>query len=227
MKSLVKKILALGTAAVMLTALAGCDKESEEKGNMVGGSIDDNEVVYQEDMPYGSTLTKLTAESGKVDITIEYDHRFLTEEEAIKITQYNSAINNNDYELFEQVVHPAYLEYMIESAGALSAQHYLENVCEDLKSNVLAGDFKFTYILTSDCLDETADSSETSFSYVDAIIRQYDSEALTGKTITRKLVSFDILYSLDGDGGSHSMTTKTGDETKFYVYTIDGQIYIL
>lgn len=223
MRNFSKRILALVMAGCLAAGAAGC-KDKNEKPDIA----DSIGSLAEEDMPYGATVTQImSGDDSKVDISIDYDYRFISEEEAVLLSNYMYALNTKDAELMESIVYPAYLSYSVESAGSTDTASYLEVMYNNLANNIIGGVFTFDYILTSDCLDETADDSETGFSNMDSLLETITGEELSGRITSRKLVTLDVTYSVEGDNGSYALSYRTGNQSMLYIYTIDGQSYIV
>lgn len=224
--SVFKKILAGALAVGLMTAFVGCNKDQDHE-NLVGDTMGDDVNVNYEDMPYGSTVTKIQPSGNeKCRITCEYDHRFLEEEEIFKLCDYFYALSHVDTELMEATVHPDYLAYICTQGGYADTAGYFQAMYDNLKDNYIGEDFEFDYLIITDCLDETADDTETSFSGLDNIITTIFGEDILDKITSRKLVTVSTMYTLKESGVSHTTSDKTGEDSKLYLYEIDGQTYV-
>lgn len=228
MKVSYRKMFVSFLAAAALLNFSGCEKKST-----YSDPIDDVGSIAEDDLPYGSTIVQLKPEIDEnIKMSIEYDRRFVTEEEAVKISDYMFALNNADGELMETVVYPDYLEKIKSDNGLSSTTDYLNTMIENIKTQYTDNeDFTFNYILVNDCLDDTSSDTEDTFSILDDILDTYANskgkEPVSSKITSRKLVKIDTMYTLNESGGSYSLTNRTGADQQLYLYTIDGQLYIL
>lgn len=216
-----RKITAAAAAALMLIGTAGCKDENEQSD-----FADVYENVAQEDMPYGASIAQLKPELNEnLKLGIEYDNRYLTEDEAVKISDYVYALDKLDAELMNQTVYPGYLDQYAERAGASDLKGYLEMCRENIEDNYIYDEFEFTYISVNDCITEENDTDgEANFSSVDANL----SSTYGDLNITdRKMIKIDIMYSVASDNGSYSFSMRQGSDSIIYVYTIDGEPYII
>lgn len=225
MKNYTKKITAAVLGGLFLLNAAGCkDKEKEEyqdEADLIGS-------MAQEDMPYGATITQLKPSIDEnVKIAIEFDNRYLTVEEAYKLSDYVASLNDCDGALMEKTFYKPFLDSIVEQSGAADAEEYVTGVHNNIRDNYIGYEFKFDYVLTQDCLTEADDDSETGFSSVDASLDKLGDEKLSDKVTSRKCVTFDLEYQIDGSDDSYMMSTSTGTSSTLYIYTIDGEIYIL
>lgn len=94
-----KKWYLLIAAAMLCTALAGCgEKEGED--------------VAEADLPYGATMLTDT-ESGEVPIT--YDRRFISQDEAVALSGFFTALETRDEELLEEYTLDLYTDFVLEA----------------------------------------------------------------------------------------------------------------
>lgn len=213
----------------MSLACVSCSDEksgtsSTEGKTLVSDTIGEGINVNENEMPFGATMTDLMPDRDGVPISISYENRFMTEDEARKISDYISAVNSCDVELMKSTCYPSYLDYLVTEYENTDVQDYLDSRHSDIKSSYTGGEFDFNYILINSLMDENDDDSDTGFSILDAKILEQSPDA---EITSRKIVGIDILYTLEGDNGSYSLTTRTGSDMMLYIYTIDGQIYIL
>lgn len=221
MKHFTKKVCAVLTVGTLMACFTGCKEEKSKYSD----PADDISYLAQEDMAYGATITQLKPEIDEnISIAIEYDNRYLNEDEARKLSNYVAALNNCDSELMSQTFYKPFLDNICEQSGAADLDEYLKNMHDNLVNNYIGYDFDFDYVLTVDCLTEEDDDSETNFSAVDASL---DNTGDSDKITSRKLVTFDLEYSIDGSEDSYMLSTSTGTNSSLYIYTIDGEVYIL
>lgn len=216
-------------ACALMLACVSCSEESSgsssKEGNaLVSDNMGSDVNVAAEDMPFGATMTDLYVDSDGVPISISYENRFMTEDEARKISNYISAINSCDAELMQKTCYPSYLEYLVTQYENTDIQDYLDTRHQTIESAYTNGAFDFNYILINSLMDEEDDDSDTGFSQLDTKIHEKSPDA---EITDRKMVGIEVLYSLESEGGSYSLTNRTGSDMILYIYTIDGQIYIL
>lgn len=224
MKATIKKCCAALLAGGFLLNAVGCG----EKKNEYSDVIDDMGSIAEEDLPYGATIVQLSSSVDEnIKMTVEYDNRFLTKEEATKISDYIAALNDCDAELMEQTVYPDYLSYLIETSDTESVYDYLVKMHDNIRDTYIGGEYEFNYVLINSCLDETASSDETGFAQLESVLEGISDETVSDKVTSRKLVGVEILYALNDDSGSYSLTYRTGADSLLYIYNIDGQLYIL
>lgn len=219
MKNMIKRIMAAAVSGAIVFCAAGC----EDKNNSSGESAS---VVTEEEMPYGATVTKLLPSANEnVKVAVEYDNRFLTEEEAILVSDYIAALNNVDAELMEQTVYLPYLEDILAYNGISDTETYLSSMHDNIENSYAeGGEFEFDYVVIESCLDETSDESLTGFSTIDSAIKTLSGEDVA--ITLRKRVGLEILFTINGEG-SYSLKNRQGSSSSLYIYEIDGQLYII
>ncbi len=230
MKKLLRCFEAALLSAVTVLSLTGCKKDDASSVKDIADQVGD---VSEADLPYGSTITQLRpGQDEGVNIMTEYDHRFLTEEEAVKINDYVTALNTCDGALLDKTVHPVYLDYLKEQNDITDSTEYVTQLHDKLKTDYMQNkDFDLNYVLVNSCLDESADDVETNFSSLDTVLdscaAEQGKDAVSPKITSRKLVGIDIMFALEDDNSSYSLSYRSGKDQMLYIYTIDGQIYIL
>ena len=220
-----KKFIIL--ACAFMLACVSCSEENsdssgESRNMLVSDNADDGINFNEDEMPFGATMIDLSPD--EVPISISYEKRFMTADEAKKISDYISAINTCDAELIQKTSYPPYLEYLVEYYENTDVQDYLDTRHQIIANSYTNGEYDFNYILINSLKDENDDDSDTGFSQLDAKIYEKSPDA---EITSRKMVDIDILYSLENDNGSYSFSRRTGSDMTLYIYTIDGQIYIL
>ncbi|MDE5558288.1 MAG: hypothetical protein K2J32_11490 [Ruminococcus sp.] len=220
-----KKFIIL--ACAFMLACVSCSEESsgslgESKNMLVNDNAYDGLNANEDELPFGATMIDLYPD--EVPISISYEKRFMTADEAKKISDYISAINTCDAELIQKTSYQPYLEYLVEYYENTDIQDYLDTRHQIIVDSYTNGEYDFNYILINSLKDENYDDSDTGFSQLDAKIYEKSPDA---EITSRKMVEIDILYSLENDNGSYSFSRRTGSDMTLYIYTIDGQIYIL
>lgn len=222
-----KKFIILACAFVLACVSCSDDNSGssgKSKNMLVSDNIGKGINVTEDEMPFGATMTDLYSDKDGVPISISYDNRFMTADDAEKISDYISAINTCDAELMQKTCYPSYLEYLVEYYENTDVQNYLDTRHQIIVNSYINGEYDFNYILINSLKDENDDDSDTGFSQLDAKIHEKSPDA---EITSRKMVEIDILYSLENDNGSYSFSKRTGSDMTLYIYTIDGQIYIL
>lgn len=110
-----KKFIILACAFVLACVSCSDDNSGssgESKNMLVSDNIGKGINVTEDEMPFGATMTDLYSDKDGVPISISYDNRFMTADDAEKISDYISAINTCDAELMQKTCYPSYLEYL-------------------------------------------------------------------------------------------------------------------
>lgn len=225
MKNLKKFSVMILACAVAVCCFSCGDGESSSEAvgeALVSDNMGKDVNVSADEMPFGATMIDLYPDD--VPIAISYEKRFMTEDEAKKISDYISAINSVDTELMEKTCYKSYLDYLVVQYENTDVADYLQSRHDSIASDYTGGEFDFDYILINSMMTEEDDNDLTGFSILDKKILEKNPSA---KITSRKLVGVDILYTLDGDSGSYSLSARTGSDMTLYIYEIDGQIYIL
>lgn len=216
---------ALLTAVLTAASLWSCSGKTSGSSstaggaNMVGESPDDGVNVGQEELPYGATITKLASASGKAAIDVEYDNRFLTEEEAGMIADYLCGLAHRDTELFESTIYPAILQNSLSTMGMENTQELLEDRYKNYKKYI---EDDFDFILVT--VDDVTDGSEEGFQGCDEFIEKVTPGV---KAASKKELSVNCLFETAETGGTHYLSDVFGNNLTIYVYTIDGRPYVI
>lgn len=227
-------ILLGAVLAVSSAAFTGCNdkKDSEHEHAMVSDDLGDDVSVAEEDLPYGATMVQLTPElNDKVKMNVEYDRRFLCEDEAVLLANYFTALNDKDAELFKSLYYMNNADYLSKKQGAEDSLDLITKLDEQLEKDVIGSEFKFNYVLTDECVspaDENLDSSynfDNADFYLSSYAESEGVEDIKSKITSRKGIKLDVMY--DTDSGNYSLTNKLGSDTIIYIYQIDGQYYIV
>lgn len=216
------KAMAFIIAACMLTSVVGCKNKKDEHNNVAGDNIPDDFSMTEKDMPFGATITQLKPSNDEtVRIGIDYDNRFMTEAEARLVSDYVAALNTIDAELMEKTIYPDYLKYLIESSEAADTKDYLQQIHDDIEQKYTGEGMDMNYVVTTNLTDNSDPDTAAGFSQFETTF-----PGISEKTTSRKLVSFDIMYKLNGEG-SYSLSNRMGGDSMLYIYEIDGQLYII
>lgn len=222
-----KKFIIIACAVAM--ACCSCseskpDSSVADENVLVGDNVGKGINVDADDMSFGATMTDLYTDMDNVPISISYENRFMTEDEARKVSDYISALNTCDAELMRNTCYPSYLDSLVEQYGNTDVQDYLNTRHSTIADSYTHGEFNFDFIIINSLMDENDSDSDTGFSTLDAKIHEGSPDA---EITSRKMIGIDITYTLDGENGSYSFATRAGSDMILYIYTIDGQIYIL
>lgn len=212
-----KRIIASLLAVSCMASAAGCKDDHDHK--MVDtGDVSD---IAQEDMPYGSTMTHLkTTTDETLAMDIEYDNRFLTEEEARTVADSIKALNTCDTKLWEETLPGGYVYYLMSVTSSESVESFLGGRREAIEEAYTGKGFDFNYIMVNSCVGE----DENDFSDVDA---QLEKAGVKGEITSRKFIGIDMYYTLPDDTSSYSLKAKSGADYYLNVYTIDGEVYVM
>ncbi|MBQ8297957.1 MAG: hypothetical protein IJX77_09270, partial [Ruminococcus sp.] len=210
MKKFIRNTFALLLSGAMLVSAVGCSEDEtssyQDEADLVGN-------LQEEDMPYGATMTQIKpSQNDKVKIAVEYDYRFLTDEEAIKVSDYMAALGTGDAALMDATVYPPYMQRLCSNNGVSDTQEYIDLMRENLVNNYMGGEFEFTYVLIDEMVE---DADEAGFSTLDSILESLG----VGEITSKKLVKIDCMYSLEGDSGSYALSYRTGGNQAVYIYT--------
>jgi|GEM_PF-631341 len=208
---------------LMTFCLAGCNQSSES-------AIDENKLEY------GATIDQLKRPTFDVPIPVEYDRRFVTQDEGFLLSYNYEAINTNDAELFKSTCYGDYVAFLTERSK-LTPEEYLKAQYDGIKETYLENeDFKFNMILVENCFSPYSDIEKLrehniSFKTLDERLAYYGDQHsepnILSKVTDRKAVLLNLLYEKNSEPGSaFSMERRTGSLAVKYLYTIDGKPYL-
>lgn len=218
MKNFFKKAAVLAAVTVMTFASYSCsgkDSSSDNAGNLAGDGPAEGVSISSDDMPYGATVTKL--QNDDIPVPIEYDYRYMTEEEGKKLSEYFAAIGLKDADMIAGASYGSYLEHNFSSMNVSNIEDYLTVSYDSLKTYT-EEDFQFSYFIVSDVTQ-----NEDVYPYYDELIYSIDPDA---KIESRKVATMDLYYDTES-AKSCSLYYRMGNYIQVCVYQIDGQIYIL
>ena len=226
MKKFTAAAAAFVISAAMLTSFTSCseeEKSSSASGNaLVQDNMGKDVNVKENDLPFGATTTDLYTDTDNVPVSITYDNRFMTEEQARKISDYIYAVNTKDEALLTEAGYKPYIELIMSDYDCTSVKEYLDSRYDAIKA-AAGGDFQFQFIIPGEFYSESDDESITGFNALDAKIKQASPDA---EITERYMIKTEITFTVDGQSGEYSLSSRTGD-TVLYIYRIDGNIYIL
>lgn len=242
-----KRILTLVCAFVLCTAcLAGCKKEDTQNNpnhNMLG-NVDsvDSEVLEN---TYGAVMKMDSSQS----VPIQYDSRFLTEEQAKLVSDYFYSMAVADEDLYRKCVLPEYigfLESIMKDGRTLKTS--MDSTVKGLKIQ-LGGNYEFSICDVVDGTKTTlAESIPDLLDSLDEIATADDSSAktVTEKTSGTKAIELvcDVTITATGksedssgaeisDSSESVAPTEAAPKTekmsgnKIYVVEVDGTSYII
>ena len=152
-------------------------------------------------------------------IGVEFDPRFMTDDEAKKVVDYFYSLSSGETARLENAVAPELLKYRLETSNLESAQAFLDAEYELIKQYTQA-DFKFKFVLVDGVL-----KGDTGYEAYDALVKK----AMPGAKVTEKKVfKVNCTYERPDDVGSvYSLALRLGDDVTVAVYTIDGEPYVI
>lgn len=225
-----KKFTAILTAAAMITAtfaLTGCNDKEKKGATLIS---DDFEGDYSNAIDqYGAMTQQIKADSNEnVPIDIEFDNRFLNEEEAILISKYFECLNSNDAELFESLYYDGYLAYNSSLSGMTPADT-LTQFYQSISSKIGTTDYKFDYIVINGVYTPEDGVSGDHYNF-ESVKNVWDSFAdstdasLKDAINSRKVLAVEALYKTET--GDYSLSERYGCDSYLYVYQINGKYYL-
>lgn len=198
-----------GTAAVLAGALllsfAGCADNQTNEGT----------DIPMENLAYGATLREDTSH----DFTIEYDKRFLEQDELDLLFSYYDSIQKQDVTEFTSCIVDFYLDYIIENmyGGLLQSDAYLTKV-HDAFQTAAGGDFTFSYLQITDCKDENSPTSGVDYLKDMFNTLQGEDYWATHVRDCKALTTKIAMTSGDKSVDSQDMTV--------YLVNLDGTLYV-
>lgn len=217
MNKIFMKTAALAAAMAMSLASYSCsgkESSSVNEGNLAGDGPADNVSVSSDDMPYGATITQL---KNDVPVSIEYDYRYMTDEEARKLSEYFAAVGLKDADMAAGACYDSYLENFFSAMNVSNIEDYLTVSYDTLKSYT-EEDYEFSYFIVSDVTQ-----NESVYPYYDEIIYSINPDA---NIESRKVATMDLYYDTES-AVSCSLYYRMGNYIQVCVYQIDGEAYIL
>lgn len=220
MNILFKRAAIVLAAAVMTVGISSCSgkSSSESSGsghNMAGDILGGGVNIAPADMPYGSHMTKLTENYSGVPICIEYDSNFMTEDEGKLLSDYFSAINKKDVELYNKISFGPIVNEIAAMSETADAKEYIAKLYDSVKSYA-EEDFDISLLN----VNNVEDASST---VIDNMLQTLAPEA---EVTERKLVSVDVYYDTP-EAKSCSLYSKSGSYVQIYIYTVNGKPYIM
>jgi hypothetical protein rflaF_06591 len=218
MKNIFRKAAVMAVVTVMTLASYSCsgkDSSSDNAGNLAGGGPAEGVSVSSEDMPYGATVTKL--QNDDIPVPIEYDYRYMTEEEGRKLSEYFAAVGLKDADMIAGACYGSYLEHFYSTMNVSNIQDYLMVSYDSLKTYT-GEDYEFSFFIVSDVIQ-----NEDVYPYYDELIYSINPDA---KIESRKIATMDLYYDTES-AKSCSLYNRMGNYIQVCVYQIDGQVYIL
>ncbi|MBR2283944.1 MAG: hypothetical protein IJ874_05930 [Ruminococcus sp.] len=238
MKEYLKRAAAVMVCAALLSSISACGSKSGSssgsssgEGNLAGDGPADDLSITQDEMPYGAMIMQLRpSENDDVKIYVEFDYRYLSEEDGKLLSDYVYALNNCDAELMEKVFYPPYLEYSYSSAGYSSTEDYLKGFRKNLEESLGEG-FDYNAITVDDCYTEDDDINVTKFDEIDELLDSIGGGKVSDRINegSRRFIYIDIMYGLPDDDfkSSYSLRNHVGQYLTLYLYDIDGVTYVI
>lgn len=134
-------LLILVLAALVLTGCTAASRKSD---------------YSEEEMPYGATMKKVNS----FVLPIEYDRRYLNDEQLTVITNYLYSIQTKDAELYTASTIDFYADYQLNEVyhDTYKTMDELVGALHDVVSSSTGDDFSFTLLTVSDLTTETGAS---------------------------------------------------------------------
>ncbi|MDE5946590.1 MAG: hypothetical protein K2G63_04715 [Oscillospiraceae bacterium] len=208
---ILKKALSFVTALTMIfgmSLMTGC-------GDNKKGSVK---------IEYGASMM---VNSEGLPFPIEFDSHFLTADEVKAVVNYYYSIEKQDEELAKNSSYPDYLEYLADSFEFPAVKDMLQSNYDTMGNVVDSSNYSFKNIKIVKCVTEEDKDVYTYFDKIDNVINkslEHNGKDITPKIENRKLIEADIICVSDGE--EISLTEKVGSQ-QIYIYTIDGQPYVL
>lgn len=198
---LIKKIFSLLSCAVFSAILfCGCADESSSSNKDY----------------YGQALKEV---DGK-EIYLIYDGRYVTDDEMNAITDYYSAIQNKDYELFKTTQPVPYIDFL-EDKQSKEITSYVDDFYKEVEDGV-GDEFDFSQLEVTDCGSSREDTGINDIKeLLDGIYEDSGMEKSFSDTVEdAKYIVFNL--SAESQSGE---TFNLTDEMK-YIFTCEDGIYI-
>ena len=148
------KKAAIFASAIMLTfSLVSCgskdssSSENKVESNLVG-NVDKDVNVSSDEMPYGATYKQLDTQYDGVPIVVEYDVRFVQDEEGKLVSDYFSAISTKDGEKLKSVSYEKLMDTRIKDNNCSDIQKLAELMHDSFATeHNIGSDFTFNFLL--------------------------------------------------------------------------------
>ncbi len=219
-----KKTVSLMTALILCTALASCGKGAE----IVSPINNPSDVeIDSSHFPYGTTLTELKSTSNdKIKITTQYDNRYFTEDEIVKVSEYFHAIQTADLSELEECFYMPFYGYLAFYQGFSENQQLLDATKNDF-TEIFGEGFSVDYLDIASCETNENHDNDSTFKVIDDNLNGSSDENIVAKVTSRKKIEIGGYSSISlPDGTSTQLVSKTSP-IELYIYEIDGQIYIV
>lgn len=205
-KNTLSRTLALFLMAAVTLCGTGCDNTAEnaEKQN-----------VAMEDLQYGATMKTDTT----LPVPVEYDKRFLAEEEAAVLSRYYHSVQEQDTEQFKTALVDFYLDYILETTynGIFEADAYVKQLNSAFQE-AAGGEFTFQLVEVTTCKDETSPTS--GIDYLKDMFNTLEGDSYC-ETHMQSCKSLTVKTEIQTE--NYSITT---DEMTVYVVNLDGTYYV-
>lgn len=200
-------------AAVCLTAVLSISLSACGEGAKKEESGED---IPMEDLEYGATMR----DSDDFSIPLEYDKRYLEEPELQVLTDYFTAVQNEDTEGCTSTVLDFYLQYLLDNAfgGLFDADAYVTQQHRDFAEHLGGADFTFSYLQVTDC--KRQDEAGTGVDYLTDMFDTLEGEGYS-KTHLEDCKTLTVQLTLTD--GENSFTTES---MPLYVVKIDDAYYV-
>lgn len=242
MKDLIRRSAALIAALTMTAVLTSCSSgkpaESQASGNMVG-TPSPGHAVEEADMPYGSSVTVLApTDDNGLYIPIEYDKRFLTEEEATMVSNFLYAIGTGDSAHVEDTFYPDVMNYYCEMTHSEDPKAYFKALHDNYTSILGEGyEFNKVYIENLFTDQDTETESGQAFADVNTMLNELkEDENFAENNVDKDSMRYmyiEATYTLPGSDQEQSLRKtlfQVDSESQYLpmlMYTIEGKTYLI
>lgn len=218
--NIMKKFLALTSAAVMTYAFTACGKGGSSENS---SKNDKNLVGYDgnyspDDMPDNASTILMTEEESGTPLQLEYVSSQLNSDQGKLLCRYFNAVGNKDAAALETCVYGGYLDLLLGKETITDIDDYAAKLYNSYVQ-FTGGSFVFTYLVQ----DGTA---EAEFDMYDEIVAAFAPESQIEE---RTSVNIDAYFSSE-ELNLSSVPLKNrmdGEMLSIVIYKIDGQYYIM
>lgn len=182
------------------------------------GCKNQNQPSYtEEELPYGATMRE--SKTGYA-VPISYDRRFVNEEQVKVLTDYLSAIQTCDGELYKTNTLDFYAEYQLNEVYEGQYANYDEMIgaLHAAIAEMTAEDFTFTMVTVENFTQERVASGLDGM--ID-ILTDFSDDENFSQTLDN-CWAVEMQWLMHYNGGASSVIVN---EQRLYMFEIDGQYY--
>ena len=190
-------------------------------------------------MPYGSSVTVLApTDDNGLYIPIEYDKRFLTEEEATMVSNFLYAIGTGDSAHVEDTFYPDVMNYYCEMTHSEDPKAYFKALHDNYTSILGEGyEFNKVYIENLFTDQDTETESGQAFADVNTMLNELkEDENFAENNVDKDSMRYmyiEATYTLPGSDQEQSLRKtlfQVDSESQYLpmlMYTIEGKTYLI